>query len=333
MTDPVSPASRPTMKDVAQLAGVSLKTVSRHVNGQQIGTDFSKRIASAIEQLGYRRNLAAAALRPGQASMVLGMVISDLANPYFSRLADEVESVARRFGYLLMIASSDDEGATNDALIERLIDQRVDGLLVVPPHLAGRDWGRHRSMMPPTVSIDRPLGDEFDAVLMDDYEGGRLAAGALLANRPRRIAMITDSLAIHTMNRRHAGMVQAVAEDGSRAEMLVDAGAHTLAQAKAIALRLLDDELLDGIFAANNRSALGTLLAFRERGRRVPLVCLDDFEAATVLDPAVSVVSHDFTATAEAALDLLLRRTKGWDGPPEQVTIPVNLILRGSEKP
>jgi LacI family transcriptional regulator len=96
---------------------------------------------------------------------------------------------------------------------------------------------------------------------------------------------------------------------------------------------MLRDEQVDAVFAANNRASMGTLMAFRELGRRVPLVGFDDFEAATMVDPAVSVVRQNIAAVSQASVDLLLRRQAGWDGPAETITIATELELRGSERP
>jgi LacI family transcriptional regulator len=264
--------------------------------------------------------------------MMIGIVISDLANPFFSQLANQVESLAKTHGYLTIIASSDDDGRTNDLLIERLMEQRVDGLLIVPPRVPQRDWAANASTLPPVVSLDRPLGDCFDAVLADDCGGAYTATQTLLKNRPQRIAFLGDALSLHTMGERHRGFAQAIADDG-RTEMLVNSSAHTMDDAYENTLDLLEDKRLDAIFTANNRSSLGALKAFGETGRRLPQVGFDDFEAAAMMRPAVSVMGHDFRKLALASLDLLRKRIQGWDEPPQTVTVPAKLILRGSEMP
>lgn len=321
-----------TMKDVARHAQVSLKTVSRFVNGEgNVNSESALRIASAIEELGYRRNLAAASLRPGRGSMVLGMIVSDLANPYFSMLANQVESMVKSEGYLLLIASSDDDGTTHDRLIERMLEHRVDGLLVVPPRTPGRSWSDQRIPLPPIVALDRPLGEGFDAVLTDNRGGARAATTALLASNPRRIALLSDSLRIYTMRERERGFAEAVAAHPNPVETLVDSAAHTLDQAFQHCVRLLADERVDALFTANNRSATGALMAFNETGRRVPLISFDDFEAATLLNPGVSVIRHDFRSTAQAALATLRRRVAGDTGAAGTTMIETELVLRGSE--
>lgn len=323
--------SQPTMKDVAALAGVALKTVSRYVNGEtNINPALAERIGQAIESLGYRRNLAAASIRPGQTSKVLGLVISDLANPYFATLAHHVEIAARSHGYLLITASSEESGELNDRLIDRLIQQQVDGLLVVPPRNPARAWDQIRPPVPPAVALDRPLGsDRVDAVLADNYGGALTATRTLLGGAPGRIAFLGDSLSVFTIAERHRGFADAVAEHGG--EAVVDTSAQTLEQAVAAAVRLLRQERIDALFAANNRSSMGAMLAFRQLGRTVPIIGFDDFEAAAMVEPPVSVVNQNIPEMGSVAVELLLRRLQGDPAESATVVVPTSLVLRGSE--
>ena len=122
----------PTMNDVAREAGVALRTVSRYVNGAtNIDSELAERIRLAIDTLGYRRNLAAASIRPGWDSKVLGLIIGDLSNPYYTALTRAIEREASERGYLLITASSEEDGTRHDKLVDRLVEQRVDGLIIV----------------------------------------------------------------------------------------------------------------------------------------------------------------------------------------------------------
>jgi LacI family transcriptional regulator len=196
------------MNDVAREAGVALKTVSRFVNGAtNIDPVLSGRIGDAIHVLGYRRNLAAASIRPGQTSQVIGMIIGDLANPYYSVLARAVETFACDRGYLLICASSDENGDRHDRLVDRLLDQRLDGLLVVPPRHAGRSWDQVLPALPPLVFLDRPIEfDHADTVLADNEGGAHHATRTLIACGARRVAFVGDDLEIYTMRERYKAL-------------------------------------------------------------------------------------------------------------------------------
>lgn len=326
----------PTMNDVAREAGVALKTVSRFVNGEtNINPALTERIQTAISTLGYRRNLAAASLRPGRTSKVLGLIISDLANPYYSTLARAIEGLAGERGYLVMSASSEEDGERHDRLVDRLMGERVDALIVVPPRNPARSWSNVVHLISPLVFLDRPVPfPDADTVLADNAGGAFQATRALTAEGARRVAFVGDALEIYTMRERHAGYVTALAEAGAEYDdRLVSTDAHTSEQAADTVSRLLEDGTADGVFAANNRAAVGALLAFRAKGRRLPLIGFDDFEAAPLSTPAVSVVSQDIPLMGRTAAEVALARLAGDDSPRQTHVLPTRLMLRGSERP
>src|SRR5215203_4091326 len=175
-------ATRPTMRDVAEKAGVSLKTVSRVINAEAgVATATAERVGEAIAALGFQRNDLARSLRHGLSSSTLGLVIEDVANPFYSTVAQAVETAARERG-----------------LVSALVGRRVDALLIVP---AGRDQSYVETMRGRTafVYIDRPPGGlEADTVLFDDAGGARRAVEHLLARGHRRIACVADRTEVHT---------------------------------------------------------------------------------------------------------------------------------------
>lgn len=326
----------PTMNDVAREARVGLKTVSRFVNGEtNIDPVLGERIQAAIKLLGYRRNLAAASIRPGWTSKTIGLIISDLANPYYSTLARAIEGLAGERGYLLTTASSEEDGRRHDRLIDRLMEQRVDALIVVPPRRPSRPWNEMAPPIPPLVLVDRPdaLADA-DTVLADNAGGAEAATTKLVEEGARRIAFVGDSRDIYTMRERHAGYTAALEAAGlDRDEGLESFEAHSSEQAAAVVEGLMANRSVDAIFAANNRSAVGALLSFRSLGERVPLIGFDDFEAAPLVIPAVSVVSQDTALMGRTAVDIALQRLSGVQSPSRTEILPTRLVLRGSERP
>lgn len=325
----------PTMVDVAQRAGVALKTVSRYVNGEtNINPAMARKIGDAIDELGYRKNLAAAAIRPGQTSRVIGLIISDLANPYYSTLARAVEATAFQHGYLLTTASSEEDGERHDRLVDRLIEQRVDGLIVVPPRHSRRSWDDVIRPLPHIVFVDRPV--EFPGavtVLADNAGGARAGTRALVESGARRIAFLGDSMDIYTMRERHQGYASTLEEFGLGYDpSVVLTRAHSVEDAAAAADELLREEAVDAIFAANNRAAIGSLLAFQAREHRVPLVGFDDFESALLATPPVSVVAQDVVGMGARAAELLIAQLERRTEEVRSLVLPTSLILRGSEK-
>lgn len=325
----------PTMNDVAREANVALKTVSRYVNGEtNINPVMGDRIGAAITKLGYRRNLAAASLRPGRTSRILAIITSDLANPYYSALTRAVEETARRHKYLLISASSEEDGEVHDRVVDRLMEQRVDGLIVVPPRVPGRAWLDVTPPLPPLVFLDRPAEAPLaDTILADNAGGAREATAELLRHGAEHVSFVGDRLSLYTMKERLAGFMRATEDAGKEPEAdLVRSGAHSVEQATEIVKSLLNDGRTDAIFAANNRAAMGAVLAFRDVGRRVPIIGFDDFEAANFASPAVSVVSQNIHQMGTVAAEMAIARLGGDASDPKSVVLPTRLILRGSER-
>src|SRR3954465_10380245 len=160
-------ATRPTMRHVADMAGVSLKTVSRVINAEAgVTPATAERVTAAIAELGFERNDLAASLRHGRSSATLGLVIEDMANPFYSAIAQAVEAAARDRDFLLITASAREDAERERELVTALLRRRVDALLIVP---AGPD---HRYISGRAVFLDRPpRGIEADTVLLDNVGG------------------------------------------------------------------------------------------------------------------------------------------------------------------
>jgi LacI family transcriptional regulator len=322
------------MKDVAQAAGVSLKTVSRVVNGESgVGAGTAGRVTEAITALGFRRNDLARSLRSAHASATLGLIIEDLANPFYSTIARAVEEVARRRGFIVITASSEESAERERELMATLLSRRVDGLLVVP---AARDHGYLRpelAMGVQVVFLDRPPGGlEADTVLLDNAGGARAGVEHLLAQGHRRIGLIGDPPELYTLAERVKGYRAALAARGVEFdETLLRLGAHDVAQAELSARSLL--QLPDpptAIFAANNRVSVGALRALKAVGARLALVGFDDFELADMLPVPVTVVRHDPAELGRRAAELLFARLDGDGGAPQTVILQTELVVRGS---
>jgi LacI family transcriptional regulator len=322
------------MRDVATLAGVSFKTVARVVHGEQwVRPATATRVHEAIRQLGYQPNEIASSLKRGVSRDTIGLVIADVANPFFSTMARAVEDVVRDRRLMVITASIDEDRERERAVVEALVKQRVTGLLMVPVGRDHRYLSRERRMGMPVVFIDRPPGHlRADVVLVDNVGGARTAVEHLIAHGHRRIAIVGDRLAVYTMQERYAGYEAAHVHAGIPLDpALARFDCHSSADAEATVTQLLDlPSPPTAVFGTNNRMTIGAALALARRRRRVALVGFDDFELATALEPAVTVVAVDTNALGRLAADTLLRRLDGWRGPAERVVLPTRLIVRGS---
>src|SRR5919106_6147252 len=187
-------SARPTMRDVASRAGVSLKTVSRVINDEPgVAVATAARVGDAIDELGFQRNDLARTLRQGRSSGTLGLVIEDVANPFYSAIAQAVEAAARARGFMLITGSCEEDADRERELVQALLRRRVDALLLVPASRDHAYLARVLGAGTPVVFIDRPPeGTEADTVLLDNLGGARAAVDHLLAQGHRRIAFVAD---------------------------------------------------------------------------------------------------------------------------------------------
>jgi len=320
---------RPTMRDVANSANVSLKTVSRVVNGESgVRPELVARVELAIDQLGFRRNEIASSLRRGRAGAV-GLVIEDLANPFYSAIAHAVEQYAHDRGHALLIGSCEEDPARERALVLRML-RSIDALLIVP---AGDD---HRYLMPeqqagtPMVFIDRPpRGIDADSVLADNTGGARRGVAHLIAHGHRRIGFVGESAERYTAAQRLAGYHEALTDAGIGFDPALVGVSAGDPEGAARAL-LAGDARPTALFCADNRHTVGALRAVRTSAEPVALLGFDDFELAELLPVPVSVVRFDVNALGATAARLAYGRVDGERGVPAREVVPCELVARGS---
>ncbi|RJQ66821.1 LacI family transcriptional regulator [Pseudonocardiaceae bacterium YIM PH 21723] len=322
------------MSDVARLAGVSIKTVSRVVNDELgVHPSTADRVLAAIDQLGFRRNLSARNLRSGLSTGTIGLVLEDVGNPFYSALTRAVEEVARSHGRLVLTGSSDEDAARERDLALEFCARRVDGLLVIP------SGNQHGFLVPemragtPVVFVDRPPGDVLaDTVLVDNLGGTANAVAHLVRAGHTSIGFLGDAPGIYTAGERLRGYREGLVRCGLRQrDRLISMGPHSQASvAVAVSQMLRDPEPPTAIIGGNNRITLWLLRAFNALGRRLAVVSFDDFEVADLLDPPVTVISHDAAALGRAAAEVLFARLEGDVSPPRRITLPTKIVPRGS---
>ncbi len=317
------------MADVARHAGVSLKTVSRVVNQEpHVSAPVQQRVQAAISALGFRRNEAASRLARRATMLTLGLIMENISNEFYSRLAKAVEAAAAEHEALVVFGSYEERPERERMLVESMYARGVDSLIIVPS-AADHGWiGEHGGLT--AVFVDRvPPGlEQADVVLLDDVRGGRIATEHLLARGHRRIGLISDDEAFSSVHDRACGYRAALREAGVPVdESLVVREVFDPWRAGQEVTRLLS--LADpptAFFATNNRAAIGILQALRERPERPAYVGFDDFALADVFNPGVTVVRYDVTRLGRSAVDLLLDRSDT----PRRVEVPVELVARGS---
>lgn len=328
----VDPA-RPTMRDVADLAGVGITTVSRVVNREgYVARETASRVEGAMLKIGYRRNEIARSMRPGQTSSDLGLLLGKLTNPFFAGVAAAVIAGARERGYVVVLASADEDPGVEQASIDGLLGRRVAGLLIVPgakdySYLAGEV-----ELGTPVVFIDRPgRGLEADDVLIDNAAGARLAVQHLAAHGHRRIAIIVAPGTYATAERLRGyrdAMKQLVGGVDDKLVKKLRSGSVDEAE-RATRELLSSDEPPEAIFTTTSFMTHGALNALDTRSD-IALVGFDDFPFAHLLRIPVTVVAGDPDALGALAVQTLFERLDGKvEGPRRRVVKP-HLIIRGS---
>jgi LacI family transcriptional regulator, galactose operon repressor len=325
------------MLDVAALAGVGLKTVSRVVNGEPgVSATLETKVRHAIEQLSYRPHANAAMLRRlGGKTQTIGLVLEDVANPFMSALHRAIEDSARARNVLVFAGSCDEDGRRERELIGSFRDRRVDGIIVVP---ASRDHTylyEEQRAGTALVFVDRPAGHlDADTVVANNVAGSVEAVEHLLAHGHRRIAFLGDLLSIPTAEERLQGYTQAL--DRARIDAdgaLVRTGLRdSEAAARAVGELLALPEPPTALFTSQNLLTIGGVRALRSAGlqRRIALLGFDDVALADVVEPAISVAAQDPQAMGQAAAELLFRRLGGDTSSSVHHVISVKLIPRGS---
>jgi LacI family transcriptional regulator len=319
------------MRDVARSAGVSLKTVSRVVNGETtVAPDLAARVHAAVESLHYRPHIGASMLRRNdRRTRTIGLLLDDVSNPFSAAVHRAVEDEARRHGVHVLTGSLDEDPARERELARAFAGRQADGLIVAP---TGSDQSHLRALDLPIVLVDRTAsGFAADSVLATNTGGALGAVRHLRTYGHRRIAYLGGLVRLHTTRSRFEGYRSALAEAG-----LEPFGAHDLhdeaSAARATEAVLSGPDPPTALFTSRYPITIGAVRTLRRlrRHREVALVGFDDFPLADLLEPGITVVAQDPAAMGRAAARALFERISGAGGPPRRFEIATTLITRGS---
>lgn len=333
---------KPTIRDVAKLARVALMTVSRVVNNHpSIRPSTRKKVEAAIQQLGYQQNEAARMLK-GQRSKLIGLIVPDLSDQFFAACAHTIQQVARSYGYMTLVISSERDAELEYQQAELMASRRVSGLLIVTSMQAGDErLLKLQSSGLAIVAFDRPLlGIDTDAVLVENRAGAEAAVQHLMDQGHSRIACVGYDERIHTVHERTKGYLNKMHAAGLQPQMTF--GLQTLDDVRNWLIQALASKLCPtAVFAVNSRTSIHLLRALGELKVRVPgemaLVGFDDFDLAELVSPPVTTVAQSAVELARRSIHLLMDRIKNTqDGAslsPAKILLPARLIVRSSSGP
>ena len=326
-----------SLRDVAMKAGVSPMTVSRVINNAAaVKQETRERVQEVIEAMGYIPNRLAQGLI-SQRTGTIGLILPDVANPFFAHVLRAAEITARREGYRLLVCNTEGDASLERDYIHNLISHQVDGLMIAP--VGDRSRGGllpliHRNY--PLVLLDRSVeGIECDLVLGDSAGGAHRLVQHLITIGHRRIAMILGPDNVSSTRERYSGYCEALKVGGRPLErdLIVETTVDSPGGYRAMQQILQLEDRPSAVFAVNNMTALGAMQALREQGLSVPedlgLVCFDDVEHLAILAPFMTVVDQPAEAFGSMAAQMLVERIAGRAGAkPRLVRLPTKLIVR-----
>jgi DNA-binding LacI/PurR family transcriptional regulator len=327
----------PVMGDVARLAGVSHMTVSRVLNEPgSVRPETRERVLLAIRQLGYRRNSAARSLVTRR-SQTLGVVCFDTTLYGPASMLNGIEHAAEEAGYSVSVASlrrPTAEAATQ--AVQRLVDQAVDGLVLIAPQAAeAMAFVRALPTDVPVVAVENALPN-VTSVSVDQELGARLLTEHLLSLGHETVHHVRGPSDWSEANGRVQGWLAALEENGRTAPRELP-GDWSARSGYLAGQKLARDGLVTAVFAANDSMALGVLRALHEAGARVPedvsVVGFDDIPEAAFMTPPLTTVSQPFRAVGRRSIEILLDEIEGGDGRGASSVIPPELVIRNSTAP
>lgn len=326
-----------TLKEVAESAGVSVATVSRVVNDYQyVNSETRKRVLKAIKQLEYRPSRVARRLRK-RGAQILGLVIADISNPYYSSLVQSIEDIAYANKYSMLLCNSSEEPEREQIHLDILFEEQVAGVIISPVDEFCTSCKSFLDQGIAVVAIDRRFRNlEIDSVLVDNISGAFDATNHLIQLGHQRIGLIAGPSHLTTGRERKEGYEEALVENN----LDIDSSLMKTGDFKQKSGYNLTYELLKmkdpptAIFVSNNLMTLGALNAIHDMGLRIPqdvaIVGFDDLSWAPSLNPPLTAVAQPTYELGEVAVKLLLKRILGNREDPIEIKLKPTLKIRVS---
>lgn len=329
---------RVTLKDIAQKTGYAVNTVSKALrDAPDLAADTKQAICRVADEMGYIANSSANSLRSGH-SHVLALIVADITNPLFAITAKEVETAAREMDYTLLVMNTDEDPENEIKAVRSAIGRGVDGVMLFQTQKTRESLELLQRAGVPCVLMHRVSdGQQADAVLIDEEQGGYLAGKALIERGCKKMVMLTVPSYISSSRLRQAGFMRAMREAGVGISRCGVVHLDTVLGSWENAVRTMFSgaEKPDGIFCFSDITAFETACVLQEMGFKVgdevALIGFDNIQSKLTIPFGLTTISVHKTALAQAALRLLFRRISGdWENYPERVMLPVHFVKRKS---
>lgn len=329
---------RPTIREVAERAGVAPTTVSRVLNNSgYVSQETRRRVEAAVVELGYLPNMLSRGLRLKRTN-VIALIVSDITNPFWTTVTRGVEDAAQAEGITVILCNTDEKPAKLEAYVKVLMQQQVDGILMAPADDSASAIQAVQAKQIPLVVVDRVPDDVCVDVVRGDSEGGAFQLTEyLLSLGHRRIAILSGPATASTSKQRIAGYQQAIAARGLAADpTLIFSGEYNPQHGYETATHLMASAAPpSAIFAGNSMIAVGVLSALTEMGVRVPedlsVAGFDDLVPGVHMEPFLTIVNQFPYQLGYTAAQVLLRQIDGTEAPGcRNMILPVELMIRRS---
>src|SRR4051812_2155884 len=314
------------LRDVAERAGVSVKTASNVLNNHpHVRASTRQRVEAAMAELHYRPNLSARSLKHGRAGF-LALAVPAMNSPYFAELAARITEEAAALGFIVLLDSTGGGAEAERTVLEGMRSHVIDGIIFSPLALSADEISRRADILPMVLLGERPVPEGFDHVAVDSVTAAHAATSHLVAQGHRRIAAIGRESTAGTASERLRGYREALeaASLDYDSGLVVSVSEFERADGHDAMQQLLDlPEPPDAVFCFNDLMAIGAMRACVEAGVQVPqdvaIIGFDDIAESRYANPTLSTISPDLTQLARSALELLSRRIEGRTGPAEEV--------------
>lgn len=322
-----------TLQDVAQEAGVSIKTVSRVINRENfVKPETAARVLEVAEKLGYRPNELARGLK-GHRSRTIGLIITDVSNPFFADCCKTIENVARKRGYSVFLCASGEDVKVEQEYVQLLVRRRVDGLLLVPAPGAHKYLMQEQLFDVPVVALDRPVKGANAEVIVTNRAGAYEATSHLLDHGHSRIAYIGDDRRIYTARKRLEGYRHALTESHLPSNFRMEAGTIHAAE-EAVRSLMSCSEPPTALVGGNSLITAGIFHVLSCLDLTVPddmaVIGFDDFDLLSVLQAQLTCVRQPTHRLGQRAIEILIAQLDDHSPIPRRVVLPTNLIVRES---
>jgi len=329
-----------TIKDVAKEAGVSIATVSYVINNTRyVSTELMEKTNKAIKKLSYRPDAIARGLKTKK-THTIGLIISDLSNPFYSSLIKGVENFAMKKNYSLIICNTNETLNKENLYIDVLLKKKIDGLIIAPTGKNIEIFAQLKDEKVPFVFVDRKIkGIEIDVVLSDNIKGAYEATKHLIELGHKKIGVLIGLKSITTSIERFRGYKKALKEYNIDIDpkLLVE-GSSRIESAQESIVELLNKPYRPtAIFSTNNLMTIGAMRGIVKKGLKCPdeisLVGFDDFDWASTFKPTLTTVAQQPYKLGEKAAEMLCKRIKNKSGKFKEIRIPTELRIRNSTGP